>query len=304
MPVVVNNQGTLSESSVVRLLQNGTEIASQAITLLAPGENVTKTFTWIAPDFEVQNLPLKVLVDTVTGETDTADNSNTKFVNVNGIHDVSVEGLAFNKQTAYLFDTITVSANVTNRGNVNESTVPVQFKDLNGGTTIQNLDVSNLKVGETRNIQFTWNPQVKNFHTVKVLTLLGTDSNASNNEQSQSVKVISVKDSINLTFVSEASFPATSESASSTFYTWVNIDSKVSDALKDLNVTLNTDGLTIQTNQDGNTNSFKNYATFNTLDSQSYYWEVQSGSAATKVMNVSMGFGTDKISVARTVSIS
>ncbi|MBS3158214.1 hypothetical protein J4206_02915 [Candidatus Woesearchaeota archaeon] len=306
LPVIINNQGTLSESSVVRLLQNGSEIASQSITLLAPGENVTKTFTWTAPDFEVQNLELKVKVDTVTGETDTADNSNTKFVNVYGTHDVSVDDIAFSKQTAYLFDTMTVSANVTNRGNVNESSVPVQFKDLNGGTTIQNLNLANLKVGETRNVQFTWNPQAKNFHTLKILTLLGSDSNASNDEKSQSVKVISVKDSINLTFVSEASFPAPSQTQNQEFYTWVNIDSKVSDVLKDLNVTLDSDGTSVTSNsQDGTTNSFRNYNTFSAFDSQSYYWAVNAGPGpTTKVMNVSMGFGTDKIFVARSVSIS
>ncbi|MBI2135979.1 hypothetical protein HYU06_02840, partial [Candidatus Woesearchaeota archaeon] len=305
LPVVVNNQGTVSESSVLRLLQNGTEIASQTITLLAPGENVTKTFNWTAPDFELQNLELKVVVDTVTGETDTADNSNTKFVNVNGVHDVSVEGLVLNKQTAYLFDTITVSANVTNRGNVNESTVPVQFKDINGGTTIQNLNLSNLKVGEIRPVQFTWNPQVKNFHTVKILTLLGSDSNVTNDEKSENVKVLSVKDSINLTFVSADSFPGANEGTNTQFFVWVNIDNKVSDIFTNLNVTVDSNGLTLGNNQDGNTNSFKTYGTFGAFESQSYYWEVNAGAIpATKLMNVSMGFGTDNILISRSVSIS
>ena len=106
---------------------------------------------------------------------------------------------------------------------------------------------------------------------------------------------------MNLSFVSGTNFPAASGSASSNFFVWVSLSSNINENLKDLPVTIGTDGLTILSNQDSNTNKIKTYQIFN--GTRDFWWQSDSGLASTKNITVFVGNSGDQLLVNRTVSI-
>jgi hypothetical protein len=75
--VTVENQGTTIETFNVTVYANETNIETQTVTNLQPGTQTTLTFTWNTTGFAYGNYTIKAVADTVSGETDTGDNTFT-----------------------------------------------------------------------------------------------------------------------------------------------------------------------------------------------------------------------------------
>jgi len=71
---MVENQGSASETFDVTAYHNSTLIGIQQVTL-NPDENVTLTFLWNTMGVPYGNYTISATADTVSGETDTADNT-------------------------------------------------------------------------------------------------------------------------------------------------------------------------------------------------------------------------------------
>jgi len=72
--VTVQNQGDLTETFNVTAYANDTSIQNKTITLTSKN-STTVTFTWNTSGFVKGNYTISAVADTVSGETDTADNT-------------------------------------------------------------------------------------------------------------------------------------------------------------------------------------------------------------------------------------
>lgn len=135
--------------------------------------------------------------------------SATHFITVlPAIHDVSVDSIQLlkevngvnktaNNSNTYLYDLIYVNSNVSNVGNMNETNINVTLED---NSVVKAWQLINLNVGETKQVNFTWNATPKDWHTVKVKSLpVPGETNLANNEQSRDVRVWAVCDVIDCT---------------------------------------------------------------------------------------------------------
>ncbi len=228
------------------------------------------------------------------------------------LHDVSVDSIGCLKGaedckgsnvTVYLYDNLHVRANVSNQGDVNE-TVTVNLKD---GAIIVNSTVINLSQGETREVVLGWNPGVIGYRTVSVQAAITSAENTSNNQMYvNNVRVWSVVNKMNLTFVNSNSFPASNEAASSTFYVWVGLESLTGpgEDFFDLDLVLDSDGLVINNTQDSNQNAVKSYDPFGWGEAHTYWWELNSGTGGNYNISVYVGNTGDRLTLSRNVNVS
>ena len=85
--VNVTNQGEVAETFNVTAYANTTVIEEQTVTLLAPRENLTLTFTWNTTGIATDNYTISAYAPPVLGETYTVDNTY-----VDGIDTVTIPG--------------------------------------------------------------------------------------------------------------------------------------------------------------------------------------------------------------------
>ena len=216
-------------------------------------------------------------------------------------HDLSVDSISQNKSTStvYLFDTVNVTANISNLGNFEEN-ITIRLKE---GTTVLTTTTATIQRNTTGQLSFNWTPTIAGFHTliVEILPVSG-ETNAVNNQKIlQNVQVFSVKDNVDLSFVNPTQYPEASENSSSQFYVWVRVANNLTTDFNDFPVALNSDGLNINTTQDGNQQAVK---VFDPLSgTRTFWWLLDSGSVATKNMTITIGNGADSVTINRTVSI-
>ncbi len=217
-------------------------------------------------------------------------------------HDVAVNSISHNiSATAYIGDSVLVTANVSNEGSLSE-TINITFKE--NGAYVDSQSV-NLAAGASQNIQFAYNPTAagagKSLSVEASITSL--DSNTANNMQSTPINIWSVADNFALTWVDPALYPDANE-AGATFYAWARIENLNSNDFDDLTVTVDTDGLTIADTQNSDTSAAYTYSTFTGLDMQTYWYEINSGAAESRDISVSIGNAAygDDITITRTVT--
>jgi len=73
--VVANNEGEAQESFDVTAYYDNTPIGSQTVTNLSPGASQTLYFNWNTAEVTPSIYTIKAIASTVSGETDTADNT-------------------------------------------------------------------------------------------------------------------------------------------------------------------------------------------------------------------------------------
>jgi len=240
-------------------------------------------------------------------DSDNSTSIATRPVLVNEtIHDLAVTSIAYNKSasTVYLYDRVLVSANITNTGSFEETGFTIEFR-TNGD--VLETRTESLAFGETKEISFVWVPNVTGFKspTIKIIQVSGETDTLDNQKTIQNIKVFSVVNSVNLQFVDSSAYPVPTglgtEPSSSTFFVWAKASSNITENIKDIAMTVGTNGLTINTNQDSTTSTSKNYPIFN--GTKTFWWELNSGSASTKNMTVTVGNPGDQKVISRLVDI-
>ncbi len=235
-------------------------------------------------------------------DSDGSSNIATLSVLVKGSdHDISVDSVYQNKSTStvYLFDTVNITANISNAGNFDEN-ITINLKE---GSTVLNTITTTIERNKTKQVSLDWVPTTAGFHNliVEVSSVTG-ETNAANNQKTlETIQVFSVKNNVDLSFVNPTQYPASSQNSSSPFYVWVRVANNLTTDFKDFPVTLNTDGLTVNTTQDGNQNTVK---IFNPLSgTRTFWWLLNPGTPDTKNMVITIGTGSDSVQINKTVSI-
>jgi len=159
--VTVENQGTYEESFTVTLTDTTPEpdvlIGSKDVILLAAGAPTTLSFTWDTTGATTGDHVLEAVASTVTGETDTADNSLTATVTVKEpSHDVAVTAIDAPSPVGQ-GDTVVVDVTVENQGTYDESfTVTLMDTTPEPDVLIGSEDVILLAAGTSTTLSFTW----------------------------------------------------------------------------------------------------------------------------------------------------
>jgi hypothetical protein len=243
---------------------------------------------------------------------------NSSFVNyASGMpvtHDIGIDSIAQSKEgrTVYLYDNITITANITNYGSVNEADVPVKLIiDDNYASPVE-IQHKSINVGETAQVSFVWNAlqngPVDN-RKIEVYADLSGDYSSNNNKKENYVKVYDLDDLITLRWKSATAWPIPSSSGNeinNPFRVYVDLVTDASSPayVYDLPVTLEVSGLAINsvrypvTSQAGSlldassANSFT--ALYDTIQAggltESYWWKLN---AAPGTYTISVHIGNE-----------
>lgn len=153
--VGVANQGDYDESFTVRLTDttDAVEIGSQTVSLPAKG-TANLTFNWDTTNTSLGDHTLKAEANTVTGETNTANNTMTTVVTVKEpVHDVAV--IAINAPLeANQGDLVSIPVTVENQGTYAETTT-VSLTDTSDSIPIGSQSFS-LNAGNSTIVTFNW----------------------------------------------------------------------------------------------------------------------------------------------------
>jgi hypothetical protein len=170
---VQNQGGPFTETFGVTAYYGGTAIGTQTVTNLAAGSNRTLTFTWDTAGVADGNYQIKAVANTVTGETDTADNTYVDgTVEVYWVHDVAVTSasyeLPYGATAAYPTGwEVSITVTVENEGDyaenfnvtayANTTIIDTKTVTLGAGASTY-IYQKNLAKGETKNynIAKTW----------------------------------------------------------------------------------------------------------------------------------------------------
>ncbi len=216
--------------------------------------------------------------------------------------EISVSPITYDKSssTVYLFDQVTVKANVSNNGSATES---VTLKLKEGLLDVSTQTIS-LNSGETKEVSFAWTPSTTGSRTLTIESVgLQGEANTVNNVQTQNIKVVSVRENLELTFADPSRFPSPTHTKNSDFYIWVNIKNKGLEDLKDVKLVLDVP-LTVVDSKDHVLSNQKTFALIPSGKPETYLWKVSAGSIPSSVVpKVYIGSGTDKVEITRTVGI-
>jgi len=152
----VQNQGTQAETFDVRAYAGTILVGAQTVTSLAPGASTVLSFSWSTAGVATGSYPIKVQADTVTGETDLADNvftDGTVVLSSADVHDVAVESASPTPLSAPVGTTVTIAATVANQGTLAET---FDVSAYAGAVLVGTQNVLSLAAGSSRALSFTW----------------------------------------------------------------------------------------------------------------------------------------------------
>ncbi|MCL6579391.1 MAG: hypothetical protein K6T73_08400 [Candidatus Bathyarchaeota archaeon] len=190
----VNHTAVLNTptTGTLYLLRNGTQFAQGASPL-------TSINTYNNPGY--YNITAYY-----NGSQNYSASQATHFITVlAAVHDVSVDNMwqvkinGRDNRTIYLNDLLNVSATVTNRGNVNESNILVNFTDtyMVGGnpvTVVIGTQTISLNNGSSQVVSFNYTAVPKGVHTLRIRATVNGDINTSNDYKTIDLVVWSVND--------------------------------------------------------------------------------------------------------------
>ncbi|MGH2500116.1 MAG: S8 family serine peptidase [Candidatus Limnocylindria bacterium] len=200
--VTVANQGTFSETFDVTLTDTTANvlIGSQSVSLAA-GTSTTMSFTWTTSSTTTTgDHTLKAEAASVTGETNTANNTKTATVTVQqASHDVAVTGITA-PASVPRGSSATVEVTVANEGTYSE-TFDVTLTDSTDGVQIGSQSVS-LAAGASTKLTFTWTTDITTAlgdHTLTATASAVTDeTDTADNTKTTTVTVTELTSSIHV----------------------------------------------------------------------------------------------------------
>jgi hypothetical protein len=213
--VNVKNEGNVSESFNVALADEtaGTIATSPlSVTNLAPGVSQNVIFSWTPTSASLHKLT--ATADTVSGETDAADNVKSSDVTVDAIvHDASVVLITTAATPRQEGSAQNVTVNVKNEGNVSE-TFSVSLGDPAGSIRLVSASASvTLAAGAASDVIFSWTPTSGGSHTLTGTATLATDTDTADNEKTLDVAVTAIVHDASVLSVTTAATPRQEGSA-------------------------------------------------------------------------------------------
>lgn len=148
---MAKNKGAETETFDVTIYYDTTMIGTQTITNLASGASKTLTLSWNTAKVSPGIYTIKAVASTVTGETNTADNTRTGGT-------VTIQKLS---STIFIFTsptTVTVSASIVINGSISPirsgMTVEIQYRPVGGAWST----LATVKTDADGRYSYTWSP--------------------------------------------------------------------------------------------------------------------------------------------------
>ncbi len=224
--VDVENEGLVTETGVVvRLYANDVQVDSGTIPAINAGQVIPVPLSWGSADTE-GIVELLVAIEPVTGEIVVSDNNAIRNVEILADHDILVDnGVWGTGNTIFLYDTVNVSADVTNNGDVNENvTVELLAYHMSTGWVVADSTTIAVANGATENVAFSWGADRKNYNTLIIRALpAGGETNTVDNEVQSTLRIWSIVDYIELEWFSGSDHPPANTTAGTNIYSmfWV-----------------------------------------------------------------------------------
>jgi len=155
----VENKGDFSETLDVTIYYDSNLIKKQAVTNLAPGASKTLSFSWNTAGVFPGNYVIKVLAETVTGETDTADNEATHSLTLGKM--VSTITLSLSSMN------ITIGSDIIIEGSISPVrvgvTVTIQYRPSGGSWNTLAAAITDA----AGSYAYTWAPEAVGTYEVR-----------------------------------------------------------------------------------------------------------------------------------------
>ncbi|MGD8506536.1 MAG: CARDB domain-containing protein [Candidatus Bathyarchaeota archaeon] len=148
----LENEGTETETFSVSAHYDTNLIETKSVTNLAGGATTNLTFTWDTTGISPGDYTIAITAETVSEETDTADNAKTVQVHLIK-HEVAVASITLSPTSADVGENVTITVIVENQGTETETfNVKVSY----GTTEIGTADVTDLDPDAQKTLTFTW----------------------------------------------------------------------------------------------------------------------------------------------------
>ena len=208
----VQNQGTQAETFGVSAYAGALLVGTQSVASLAPGASTTLSYSWSTAGIAPGSYPIKVQADTVTGETDLADNifaDGTVVLSSADVHDVAVESASATPLSAPVGTTVTIAATVANQGTLAET---FDVSAYAGAVLVGTQNVLSLPADASRTLSFTWDTSAAapGVYVIKAqaTAVVGETDLADNSFTDGSVTVIAVVHDVAVTAASASPLSA------------------------------------------------------------------------------------------------
>jgi len=161
--VTVSNEGSYLES-VTLTVKNGSAVIDTVLFSLAKGPTSnTSSFSWDTSGLSSGSYTINATA-TITVDNDLSDNSRTKLITLQRIHNVAVVNIEVPRRID-VNDTVSINVTVKNLGSYTETfNVSTKYEDTVGNITSITLpngknytEVTDLAINENTTIPFPWN---------------------------------------------------------------------------------------------------------------------------------------------------
>lgn len=152
--VTVTNQGDNSEDFDVTAYFDNTVIATTGVTGLASGASRSVIFSWDTTSVSAQDYDIKAVLEALTGETSTTDNTLSGGTVSVLWHNIAVTSITPGSTGVLVGQTVVFNVTVVNEGDFTE-TFTVTLK--RGSVDIGIQTVTNLAAGSSQVLSFSWN---------------------------------------------------------------------------------------------------------------------------------------------------
>ena len=185
--VSVSNRTAAATTSFTVALSNvtaaATLVATQQVAVLAASANTNLTFTWSTAGLTAGTYRLKAQAFNLASETNLADNVLTNAIVLSAsVHDVGVSSIAVSAVVPPgVMTNVTV---VASNSGVSAETFTLALTDVTAALAIGNRTLTNLAVGASSNVVFSWNTtnSAIGYHTLQAVasTVAGETMTANN----------------------------------------------------------------------------------------------------------------------------
>ena len=150
--VTAKNKGTEIETFNVTAYYDDDTIGTQTVTDLDPDMEEILSFLWDTTGITPGYYTVAITAESVSGETDTADNLGTAQVHLIN-HDVAVTSVTLSPTSANIGENVTITVIVENQGTETETfSVKVYYDSTEIGTA----NVTDLSTYAQKTLTFTW----------------------------------------------------------------------------------------------------------------------------------------------------
>jgi subtilase family serine protease len=197
--VTVKNQGNIkSLQSTVHLYTDDISRGYHDITMLDPGDTVTKTFNWTAP---AGQCVIKAIVDEADNVREDNENNNDKYLTLSTVPpDLIIQDITWTPENPSKNDTVTFTTTVKNQGSGRAD--PCHLGYYINGEYNSSVKISSLEADGSVNVNFNYTIISEEFEFKTIIDLYNDVVESEEENNNQKAFVVSTAPDLIITSIS------------------------------------------------------------------------------------------------------